>query len=127
MVTRNPDLVVQGCVALVFSSFLEERSAAKVMRSLRARGLNLPRREPCGEVSWTPPTADAVCRMLQNPAYAGAFVYGRTRSIRSSSGQAVTARLPQDQWRIVVNRERFWLSGAARGCCLWRSWPVPRR
>src|SRR5215217_322423 len=45
-VTKDPDHAVQGCVALVFSSFLEQRSAAKVMRSLRARGLNLPRREP---------------------------------------------------------------------------------
>src|SRR5215211_9120221 len=46
MVTKDPDLAVQGCVDLVFRSFLEQRSAAKVMRSLRARGLNLPRREP---------------------------------------------------------------------------------
>src|SRR3954453_2352587 len=43
-VTKDPDLAVQGCVDLVFRSFLEQRSAAKVMRSLRARGLNLPRR-----------------------------------------------------------------------------------
>jgi DNA invertase Pin-like site-specific DNA recombinase len=71
-VTKDPDLAVQGCVDLVFRSFLEQRSAAKVMRSLRARGLNLPRREPCGDISWTPPTAGAVRRMLRNPAYAGA-------------------------------------------------------
>jgi hypothetical protein len=37
-VTKDPDLAVQGCVDLVFRSFLEQRSAAKVMRSLRARG-----------------------------------------------------------------------------------------
>jgi hypothetical protein len=28
---------------------------------------------------------------------------------------------------LGVNRERFWLSGAADGCCPWRSWLVPRR
>src|SRR3978361_2181136 len=64
VVSKDPDRAVQGCLELVFSRFLEQRSAGKVLNSLRARGLKLPRHEPGGEVSWTCPTAGAVRRIL---------------------------------------------------------------
>jgi hypothetical protein len=44
--------------------------------------------------------------MLRNPAYAGAFVYGRTRFTRSSDGRVAMTRLPQDEWRVVV-KDRY--------------------
>jgi Recombinase/Recombinase zinc beta ribbon domain len=44
---------------------------------------------------------------VKNPAYAGAFVYGRTRSIRAeNTGKSRQRLLPLDQWRIVV-RDRY--------------------
>ena len=74
-----------------------------MLRSLNASGLSLPRRGRLGDTVWRPPTVAAVLRVLKNPAYAGAFVYGRTRSIR---GVVATTsrpkRLPREQWRIVV-------------------------
>ena len=106
VVTKDPDSAVQGSVALVFSSFLEKRSAGKVMSSLRARGLKLPRREPCGEVCWTLPSAGAVRQILKNPAYAGAFVYGRTRCTTAPGGRPVMTRLPREEWQIVV-KDRY--------------------
>jgi cellobiose-specific phosphotransferase system component IIA len=43
--------------------------------------------------------------MLKNPAYAGAFVYGRTRTIRTGLAphQAKLKRLPIEEWKIRVN------------------------
>src|SRR5690242_20948988 len=44
--------------------------------------------------------------MLHNPAYAGAFAYGRTRYTRSSDGRVAMARLPREEWRVVV-KDRY--------------------
>jgi DNA invertase Pin-like site-specific DNA recombinase len=103
VVVKDPDREVQARLGLIFATFLRVRSAAKVLRSLNESGLALPRRGRLGGVVWRPPTIGAVLRALKNPAYAGAFVYGRTRSIRDVVATASRPkRLPREQWRIVV-------------------------
>jgi hypothetical protein len=103
-VIRDPNREVQDRIALVFTTFLEQGSVGKVMRTFAARGLRVPRRDRFGEVAWRPVTLDRINRILQNPAYAGAFVYGRTRSCHAlySSGKPITARCPMAGWKIVV-------------------------
>ena len=59
-------------IALVFSTFLQERTAVRVVGMLRARGLALPRRDRDGDTVWRAPTIAAVTTILRNPAYAGA-------------------------------------------------------
>ena len=106
-VVKNPDREVQARLELVFATFLRRRSAAKVLRSLNEGGLALPRRGRLGGVLWRPPTVAAVLSVLKNPAYAGAFVYGRTRSIRDAATAAPRPKkLPREQWRIVV-RDKY--------------------
>lgn len=104
VVTKDPSREVQDRIALVFSLFLELGSVGKVARSFRARGLTLPRRTRFGDLAWRTPTANMLCGVLKNPAYAGAFVYGRTRSrhARYPSGKLITARCPMTEWKIVV-------------------------
>jgi DNA invertase Pin-like site-specific DNA recombinase len=107
VVVKDPDREVQARLGLIFATFLRVRSAAKVLRSLNESGLALPRRGRLGGVVWRPPTIGAVLRALKNPAYAGAFVYGRTRSIRDVVATASRPkRLPREQWRIVV-RDKY--------------------
>ena len=54
---------------------------------------------------WKKPTVAAILQILKNPAYAGAFVYGKTRSIRKDPASPHTqeVRLPMDQWKIRVH------------------------
>src|SRR3954454_10518174 len=79
VVTKTPDREVQARIALVFDTFLQRRTAVRVVRTLHERGLALPRRDRDGQTCWRRPTIPAVTTMLKNPAYAGAFVYGRTQ------------------------------------------------
>lgn len=108
VVVKDPDLSVQGRLELVFEMFLKFRSVAKVMRVLNERGLELPRRDRHGEPHWTRATVSAVADILKNPAYAGAFVYGRTRLHTPARENATPqkAQRPIEQWRIVV-KDRY--------------------
>lgn len=105
VVGKEPNLEVQHGLELVFSSFLPQRSASKVLPFFNAQQLLLPRHDRFGEVRWRQPTVAAILAILKNPAYAGAFVYGRTRTIRTGTGprQGSQKKLPLEQWRIRVN------------------------
>ena len=104
-VVQDPNREVQDRIALVFATFLERHSASKVLEHFTSHALRLPRRDRFGEVAWKTPAISAILAMLKNPAYAGAFVYGRSRT--TTTGPAPTdktfTRLPIDQWRIRVN------------------------
>ena len=51
-VVKSPDREVQGRIALVFATFLEKRSLAKVVRTFLARAWHCPRRDRFGDVVW---------------------------------------------------------------------------
>ena len=108
VVVKDPDLAVQERLGLVFETFLKFRTVAKVMRVLNARGLDLPRRDQHGDLRWVRATVSAVASILKNPAYAGAFVYGRTRIrtvAREGAAQAKAPR-PIEEWRFIA-KDRY--------------------
>jgi DNA invertase Pin-like site-specific DNA recombinase len=80
-VILNPDEEVQARIRLVFEKFRDIRSAGGVMRYLLAAHLprpSCPRVGPAPyEVVWQPARTSGILDMLHNPAYAGAYVYGR--------------------------------------------------
>ena len=108
VVVKHPDHEVQARLELIFATFLRVRSAARVLRCLNEGGLTLPCRGRLGETVWRPPTIAMVLRVLKSPAYAGCFVYGRSRSIPAMSvpSKTMQKRLPREQWRIIV-RDKY--------------------
>lgn len=102
-VLKDPNLEVQDRIELIFSSFLRLKSGCQVLRFLNDKTLLLPRRDDFGDVVWKKPTVAAILSILKNPAYAGAFVYGRSRTLRDPAGKVTTKRLRMDQWRLCVH------------------------
>jgi DNA invertase Pin-like site-specific DNA recombinase len=107
-VLKHPDPEVQQRIALVFTAFLQVQAACQVVRWFNDRDLCLPRRDRFGDLVWRPPTVPAVLAILKNPAYAGAFVYGRTRAVPRAGNphQRVQKPVPINQWK-VCQRDKY--------------------
>jgi DNA invertase Pin-like site-specific DNA recombinase len=106
-VVKDPDRAVRDRIALVLQTLLEKRSASKVLRHFRDHHLKIPRRDPWGDVHWKQPTLSAISTVVNNPAYAGAYVWGRRRLVKSpKSGRKQLTPVPREQWRVCI-RDRF--------------------
>jgi DNA invertase Pin-like site-specific DNA recombinase len=103
-VLKHPDLEVQGRLDLVFTTFLQVKTASRVVQFFHDRDLLLPRRDRFGDLVWRRPTSAAILSILKNPAYAGAFVYGRTRAVPKASTphQRVQKPLPMAEWKVCL-------------------------
>ena len=95
-VMLDPDEQVQQAVQRIFDLFEESRSALAVVKHSDSHQLLFPTRHwggvRDGELAWQPLRLTRVLAILHNPAYAGAYVYGRT--------QTRTRLLPGEEPRI---------------------------
>ena len=103
----SPDEAVRAAIVAVFDRFDELGSARQVVLSLRADGLRLPRRSAGARlIRWAEATYPAVHDFLTNPAYGGAFVFGRTKVSRhlDETGRIVTREreLPLEDWEVTI-------------------------
>jgi DNA invertase Pin-like site-specific DNA recombinase len=101
-VIKEPNQEVQQRLDLIFHTFLRRKAASQVLIYLNEHSLLIPRRDRFGDLVWQKPRIAAILAILKNPAYAGAFVYGRTRTTRAPSGKTTQKRLPIDEWRICI-------------------------
>lgn len=104
VVVKDPDRAVQHAITLVFQTFLERKSASQVVRQFRDQGLRLPRRHRNRETVWRTPTVAAVISILRNPAYAGAFSYGKRQTqVPPGGGRPRQRRVPRSEWKVLVH------------------------
>src|SRR5438876_3631641 len=86
-VALDPDEQVQAVVRLVFGLFEQLGTVHAVLRFLVEHRVQIGMRERSGpgkgEVIWRAPHQQGLVNMLRNPAYAGIYAYGRSRTDRS--------------------------------------------
>jgi DNA invertase Pin-like site-specific DNA recombinase len=78
---KDPNKRTQRAIETVFETFEKEQTIGKTALRLRDMGLEIPlaRGKNGGEPRWRLPQYSTIRGILTNPAYAGAYVYGRTR------------------------------------------------
>jgi excisionase family DNA binding protein len=106
---KDPDRRIQDAVELVFTRFAHLQSVRQVLLWLRQENVVLPSVRYGSEgrvVIWQLPGYSAVHKLLTNPVYAGAYVFGRTASrvrIEASRKRVVRGvRQSPADWTVLI-------------------------
>lgn len=101
----DPDKQVQESIRFFFDIFRRSGSACAVVKTFRQKGLLFPRRlkrgPNKGQLLWAVLEHSRVLHILHNPRYAGAFVYGRSRTRPMADGRTSYTKLPREQWMLI--------------------------
>jgi DNA invertase Pin-like site-specific DNA recombinase len=106
-VVLSADEQVRHAIARVFGLWQRLGSARQVVLELTGAGEQLPRRT-VGQrrIRWVRASYGAVHDILTNPAYAGAFVFGRQKQVKrlDEHGQVRVSRVdvPIEEWSVCL-------------------------
>ena len=106
----DPDQEVRSAVELIFELFRQTGSAYGIVRHFALHQLRFPKRSYGGvwngKLLWGNLKHSRVLGVLNNPCYAGAYVFGRFRSGKSlSSDGQIRSRVlkqPIDSWSVLI-------------------------
>lgn len=103
------DRQVQDAIRGVFRKFRELGSVRQVLLWYRQERIVLPHTvngTRSQQVKWKLPVYNRIHKLVTNPVYAGAFVWGRTKTrTRMEDGRARKTRghnQPMDEWNVVI-------------------------
>ena len=106
IIMLDPDTEVRGAVQLLLDTFTATGSARAVVAAFNAASLTFPGRHlggpHAGELYFKPLTHDHVLDVLHNPAYAGAYAYGRSKTSTGMDGHARTRLRPMADWTVFI-------------------------
>lgn len=124
---KDPDLRIQNAITLIFNKFAELGSIRQVLLWFRSNKVQLPLVEygPEGRVvSWRLPVYNTVLRVLKNPIYAGAYVFGRTSTrldmIDGLTTKKRTKRIAQSDWEVLIRDHH-------EGYCSWDTYEANQK
>ena len=103
-VVLDPDSHVRETIAYFFETFQRVGSASQTVKAFRNEGLQFPSRYRNQDpVIFRALTASTATRTLNNPRYAGVYVYGRRNYRRSlEGGKIVQTRYESNEWLACI-------------------------
>ena len=108
-IEKDPEARVRAAIDLIFRKFSELRSARQVYFWLNQQQVPLPSvrgLEDAQEIIWQPARYHAVHSVLKNPIYAGAYAYGRSKTVRRlEAGQKRVVRQlrrRREEWSVLI-------------------------
>jgi DNA invertase Pin-like site-specific DNA recombinase len=108
-IEKDPDVRIRSAIDLIFRKFAELGSVRQVFFWLDRQHIQLPvvrGPEEVREIVWQPARYHSVLSVLKNPVYAGAYVYGRSKTIvRLDSGQKRVrrqVRRRREDWAVLI-------------------------
>ena len=106
---KSSDESIVHAMVTVFEKLDELGSARQVFAWWRDQGLKYPvrrLRSRSHPVVWLAPSYAMFLRTLHNPIYTGAYVFGRSKSVRGLDEQGVVRtraqRVKRDDWPVVI-------------------------
>ena len=104
-VVLDPDPRIQAGVRLIFDTFRQMRTTRAVQDRFRCEGLKFPYRirggAGKGRVIFGPVDVGRIAQILHNPRYAGAFVYGRSRVVKTPNFKRVLTSA-REHWQVLI-------------------------
>ena len=103
-VEKDPNLEVQNIINFLFKTFFRVKSASMTLNVFNKEGLLIPRYNELKKLYWKQPSRSDISCFLKNPAYAGAYAFGKTQLIPCNNNPHKTKNkvMSQENWKHII-------------------------